>query len=247
MNDNNKEWIEAELIESKIISSNLKSLRFKVGDYKAHIAGQHYDIKLVSKDLYTAERSYSVVSAPEEKGVIEFGVELLENGEVSPYLWKMAIGQKIEIRGPIGGHFVIDDSSRKPLFLIAGGSGITPFISMIRHSFFLKNQNGLNREIKLFVSSRDIDRFAYKEELTKMANEDKLLSLQVTLTDRVPENWHGLTGRIENIFFLDFFGRGEEREADIFVCGGNGFVEAATKIMINNGFDANSIKTERFG
>lgn len=244
---NNKEWIVAELAEEKIVASNLKSLRFKVDGYIPHIAGQHYDIRLVSSDLYTAERSYSVVSAPEEKNIIEFGVELLEKGEVSPYLWSMSVGKKIEIRGPIGGHFILEDRNDGPLFLIAGGSGITPFISMLRHSLIIKKQNGIEREIKLFVSSRDLDRLAYKDELEKLQNEEKLLEMSVTLTDNIPSNWKGLEGRIKDSFFIDFFGSAGEKDADVFICGPTGFVESASKIMLNIGYSAINIKTERFG
>ena len=100
-------------------------------------AGQHVDVRLTAEDGYQAQRSYSIASPPEDKYLM-LTVERIEDGEVSPYLTdELRVGDRIELRGPIGGYFVWNARDRKnegsPLFLVAGGSGIVPLMAMIRH------------------------------------------------------------------------------------------------------------------
>jgi len=97
-------------------------------------AGQHVDVRLTAPDGYRAERSYSIASAPEDTARIELAIERLDDGEVSPFFHDVAeIGDAIELRGPIGGHFVWDVNDGGPLLLLGGGSGVVPLMSMLRH------------------------------------------------------------------------------------------------------------------
>jgi len=126
-------WQQAELVELMPETPRVSSLFFSVPDWPGHLAGQHVDIRLTSEDGYVAERSYSIASPPEARWV-ELTVERLDDGEVSPYLvGELRIGDKIELRGPIGGHFVWHAGDVRPMLLIAGGSGIVPLMAMLRH------------------------------------------------------------------------------------------------------------------
>ena len=97
-----------------------------------HLPGQHYVVRLTAEDGYTAQRSYSVASAPADP-LVELFIERLDDGEVSTYLADVVEpGDELEVRGPIGGWFVWDGES--PALLVAGGYGVVPFVAMLRHA-----------------------------------------------------------------------------------------------------------------
>jgi ferredoxin-NADP reductase len=88
---------------------------------------------MTAADGYSVVRSYSIASAPNLDKRFELTIERLANGEVSPYLTQeVAVGDRLELRGPIGGWFVWRKEQTEPIQLVAGGSGIVPLTSMIR-------------------------------------------------------------------------------------------------------------------
>ena len=110
----------------------MKTLVLAAPDWPGHRAGQHVDIRLTAEDGYQAQRSYSIASSPED-GRLALTVERLEDGEVSPYLAdELVVGDKLELRGPIGGYFVWEASEGGPVLLVGGGSGVVPLMAMIR-------------------------------------------------------------------------------------------------------------------
>lgn len=241
-----KGWKIATLIKSVNVAENIKSLTFTVDGWERHQSGQHYDIRLTSSDGYIAERSYSVASAPEATNIIEFGVQLLPDGEVSPYLWNLAPGQQVEVKGPLGGHFIWNTTASGPLILIAGGSGLVPFISMLRHHFnhIVSDQR---RDITLLVSARTVERIPYKKELETMVAIDPKFKLRITLTEIAPPSWPGYTRRIDKEMLRETMGTMAQKAADIYICGPTPFVESTARHMVNIGFPAGTIRTERFG
>jgi len=93
--------------------------------------GQHLDVRLTAEDGYQAQRSYSLLSPPQRTGLYELGIERLDDGEVSTWFHdKAQHGETIEVLGPVGGHFVLDESNTRPALLIGGGSGVVPLLSM---------------------------------------------------------------------------------------------------------------------
>ncbi|MGZ3624238.1 MAG: FAD-binding oxidoreductase, partial [Ktedonobacteraceae bacterium] len=127
-------WQPGAVIETQMETAQTKSLVLAVPNWIGHQAGQHVDVRLTAEDGYQAQRSYSIASPPEETGHITLTVERLEDGEVSPYLVdELRVGDKLELRGPIGGYFVWEVHLGGPLLLVAGGSGIVPLMAMIRH------------------------------------------------------------------------------------------------------------------
>ena len=104
-----------------------RTITLEVPDWPGHVAGQHVDVRLTASDGYSAVRSYSIASAPSSQRRVEITIERLPNGEVSPYLTReLAVGDRLELRGPIGGWFVWRTQQTEPIQLIAGGSGIVP-------------------------------------------------------------------------------------------------------------------------
>ena len=137
-----------EVIEE---TARVRTIVLDVPDRPGHRAGQHLDVRLTAEDGYRAEREYSIASAPGEPPAIT--VERLEDGEVSPYLTEeLRVGDGIELRGPLGGYFVWELADGGPLLLVAGGSGIVPLRSMLRH----RNRSGSNVPVRLLYSSRTL-------------------------------------------------------------------------------------------
>src|SRR3954453_8985825 len=114
-------------------TATARTITLEVSDWPGHVAGQHVDVRLTASDGYSAVRSYSIASAPNSQRRIELTVERLPNGEVSPYLTQeVVVGDRLELRGPIGGWFVWHSEQLGPVQLVAGGSGIVPLMAMIR-------------------------------------------------------------------------------------------------------------------
>src|SRR5262249_15470849 len=90
-------------------------------DWAGHIPGPDGGVRLTASDGYSAVRSYSIASAPNAEKRVELTVERLPNGEVSPYLTQeLAVGDRLEVRGPIGGWFVWRSEQTEPIQLVAG-------------------------------------------------------------------------------------------------------------------------------
>ena len=213
----------------------VRTLLLDAEGWPGHRAGQHLDVRLTAEDGYQAERSYSIASAPGEPLAIT--VERLEDGEVSPYLVDDASeGDQFEVRGPIGGYFVWQDDGR-PVLLVGGGSGVVPLMSMIRSS------SG-STPIRLLYSSRTFQDIIYREELERRANGG--VEVFHTLTREQPEGWSGYARRIDDQILREVAWPAAERP-EVFVCGSTRFVDAAADGLLRLGYEAQWVKTERFG
>src|SRR5512135_30271 len=134
------DWQIATVKAVRVETAKVKTFTFTLPNWSQHRAGQHYDVRLTAEDGYQAQRSYSIASEPERSGEIDLTVERIEDGEVSAYMHDVLTkGDRLEVRGPIGGYFVWDADLPDPLLLIAGGSGIVPLMSMIRHRAAIGN------------------------------------------------------------------------------------------------------------
>ena len=236
-------WQFATLAEIVPETPRVSSLYFDVPDWAGHDAGQHVDIRLTADDGYQAERSYSIATPPEDSR-LALTVERLDDGEVSPYLvGELRPGDRIELRGPIGGYFVWrGEDDDRPLFLVGGGSGVVPLMAMLRH----RARIGSKTPTVLLFSSRTLADVIYREELDHLAAAGDDLRVVHTLTREKPAGWTGYTRRIDQAV-LDEVAWPRERSPAVFVCGPTPFVEAVATLLVAMGYDARSIKTERFG
>lgn len=236
-------WKVATLVSYKMVAADVKSMVFTVDPWIQPKAGQHYDIRLTSENGYQAERAYSIASAPEDNGVVEFGVQLLSDGEVSPYLFQMTTGDQVEIKGPIGGHFIWDTEMPGPLVLIGGGSGMVPLMSMLRHRY----AKGDTRETVFLISARTIDHILYREELEAHVQNDSNVEVVMTLTENQPMGWLGYDRRVDKEMLDEVLGTLLNKTPNIYICGPNAFVEAVSRSLIDLAIDPSLIRTERFG
>jgi ferredoxin-NADP reductase len=220
-----------------------------VPEWPGHRAGQHVDVRLTAEDGYQAERSYSIASAPEDSR-LSLTVEQLKDGEVSPYLSEeLRSGDKLELRGPIGGYFVWDVSLGGPLLLVAGGSGIVPLMAMLRHRNAVVGATDAERHrlpARLLYSSREWDEVIYRDELARMAEKDTALEVRHTLTRDQPRGWSGFRRRIDRAM-LEEVAWPPSEQPQVFVCGPTPLVEAVAQALVELGHQPARIKTERFG
>ncbi len=203
-------------------------LRLDVADRMRHMPGQHYVVRLTAEDGYTAQRSYSVASAPTDPHV-ELLVERLEDGEVSTFLADVVEpGDDLEVRGPIGGWFVWDGAT--PALLVGGGFGVVPFVSMIRTA----RETDRLHLLRILVSSRTLAGLPYADELVAAG--------AVVVLTREP---HGIrpAGRVTPDDLVPVWEPGQTA----YVCGSASFAEAASQLLVDFGMPATSIRVERFG
>jgi ferredoxin-NADP reductase len=219
-------------------TQRVRTLVLGADGWAGHRAGQHVDVRLTAEDGYQAERSYSIASAPGEP--LALTIELLEDGEVSPYLVEeVRQGDRFEIRGPIGGYFVWDGSDEAPLLLVAGGSGVAPLMSMIRH----RARVGSRTPTRLLYSSRGFEDIIYRAELDEPAEG---LEVFHTLTRSQPPGWTGYARRIDNEMLGEVAWPVDD-DPRVFICGSTRFVDTAADGLVEMGYPALSIRTERFG
>jgi ferredoxin-NADP reductase len=223
-------WQIGTVASIKQETPRVKSFRLALPMWMPHLPGQHYDVRLTAADGYRAQRSYSIASSPLDEGEIELTIDRLDDGEVSPYFHDVVVeGDQVEVRGPFASYFVWRGEA--PVLLLGGGSGVVPLMAILRH----RRRTMPTLPMRLVYSIRSADDVIYADEL----GEDAIL----TFTREAPEGWKGQTGRID----ASLIAEGEFASGTAFVCGSNGFVETAARLLLAVGFDPERIRTERFG
>jgi ferredoxin-NADP reductase len=229
-------WLTASVAGDVQETPRVRTLDLDVPSWAGHRAGQHLDVRLTAEDGYQAERSYSIASAPGNG--VQLTIERLDDGEVSPYLVDDAReGDQFEVRGPIGGYFVWDGDEPGPVLLIAGGSGVVPLMAIARH----RARIGSTTPMKLLYSSRTWDDVIYRDELEKLG-----IDVVHTLTRAQPPDWTGYSRRIDVEMLREVAWPASESPR-VYVCGSTRFVDAAADGLLELGYEANWIRTERFG
>jgi ferredoxin-NADP reductase len=231
-------WQVAKVNAVVAETPSVRTITLDVPDWPGHQAGQHLDVRLTAEDGYVAERSYSIASAPGEPAAIT--VERLDDGEVSPYLTDdLRVGDDLELRGPIGGYFVWEPADGGPLLLLAGGSGIVPLRSILRH----RERTGSAVPARLLYSSRTLDDVIYRGELDQPAAGVEVIH---ALTRQQPPGWAGYARRVDAAMLAEVaWPSGGMPLA--YACGPTSFVEAVSQALVHAGYPPERVKTERFG
>ena len=227
---------------------SIKSFILRLGKPFVHIAGQHVDVRLTAPGGYSAMRSYSIASAAtssaSSSSTIELAIERLPDGEVSSFFHDVAaIGDEIELRGPLGGHFLWPEPAVDGVLLIGAGSGLVPLMAMIRHRRTLP----LSVPTALLLSARTAADVVFSEELHSTAVSDTSFALALAITREEPIRPTDFGRRIDGAMVNDIVARLPRKPAQVFVCGSNGFVNIAAEGALSAGLDASNIKTERYG
>ena len=245
-------WREAEIVRVIDETPSARSLVLRVPAWPGHLPGQHVDVRLTADDGYQAQRSYSIASPPERPELV-LTVERIDDGEVSPWLAGEArAGDRFELRGPIGGYFTWTTAAGGPLQLVAGGSGIVPLMSMLRHRALAAG--GREVPARLLASWRGVGAMVYRGEIAALAGgasdgagDGRGLSVVHTLTrEAPPAGWAGERGRVDaEMLRRRVFAASEAPR--VYVCGPTPFVEAVASALVALGHARERVWTERFG
>ena len=238
------EWQKVTIVDVVERTPTIKSFILRLSSPFVHAAGQHVDVRLTAPDGYVAMRSYSIASSPSSTDVIELAIERLPDGEVSPFFHDIArIGDEIELRGPLGGHFIWPGDTDKPVLLIGAGSGVVPLMSMIR-------QRRISRQAvptALLLSARTWRDVLFREELLAAHDAATGFTLALALTRERPTRASDFARRIDNVMVASVAGRLPTPPSHVFVCGSNAFVDVATDGALAARLATTTIKTERYG
>jgi ferredoxin-NADP reductase len=228
-----------------------KTLLFSVPGWTGHDPGQHVDLKLTSEDGYSTQRSYSLASTS-SPGWVELTVQVVGNGEVSPYLVEtMQPGDELQLRGPIGGWFRWDEELPGPVLLVAGGSGIVPLMAMLRRRI----ESGVTTAFHLIYVVRTPDHVFYANELATIAQAHPDVTIDLLYTRAGLPDDARAPGRLAPADIpaplgadaSDASARSGTNRTRVYVCGPTGFVENAARLLQDRGHAADAIRTERFG
>jgi len=223
-------------------TASARTITLTVPGWPGHVAGQHVDVRLTAADGYSAVRSYSIASAPNQRR-IEITVERLPDGEVSPYLTQqVAVSDRLELRGPIGSWFIWRAQQTEPIQLIAGGSGIVPLMAMVRSRASADSA----APFRLLYSVREPAAALYRDELQALSSRDSSVSLSYAYTRATPPGWTRPPGRIDDALIAETTWPAS-LEPTCYVCGPTSFVENAAGLLTACGHRPDRIRTERFG
>lgn len=233
-------WQIATVTEIKEETPRTKTIVLDLPDWTPHLPGQHYNLRLTAEDGYQAMRSYSIANGITAAGRIELTIDRVPDGEVSEFIHDvLEEGDRLEVRGPIGGYFVWKPRISKPLFLIGAGSGIVPLMSILR------SQTGQQR-VMLLYSTQSPELTIYQKELDQLAQEP-WFDLYYTYTRAQPAHWTGLARRVDQDMIRDLYHQDILRNCLAYVCGPTAFVEFVAHTLNTEGLPTAYIRTERFG
>lgn len=236
-------WQIAKVTAIRAETPGVNSFTLELPSWRMHRAGQHYDVRLTAPDGYQAQRSYSIASPPSREGAVDLTIERIADGEVSPYFHDVVeVGDRVELRGPIGGYFVWEPSLGGPLLLVAGGSGVVPLMAMLRERAVASPRP----PTALLYSSRTFDDVIYREELDALAAADPTLRIIQTLTRSQPPGWSGHARRIDRAMLAEAIAAAGAQPL-VYICGPTLLVEAAANGLVELGVAPALVRTERFG
>ena len=236
-------WRLATVVRVQDETPSVRTFTLGVPGWPGHRPGQHVDLRLTAEDGYSVERSYSIASEPERTGEIDVTVERIPDGEVSPFLHDVVVpGDRLEVRGPIGGYFAWEASLGGPLLLVAGGSGVVPLMAMIRH----RERTGSHVQTRLLCSSRNAEEIIYRDELDRFAAAGNGLEVIDTLTRSQPPGWTGYDRRIDDRMLAEVLSP-LGVESRVYICGPTALVEVAANALVGLGLPPDRVRTERFG
>jgi ferredoxin-NADP reductase len=236
-------WQIATVREIRDETPTVRTFTLAMPEWPGHRPGQHVDLRLTAEDGYSVERSYSIASEPERGPEIDISVERIPDGEVSPFLHDVVVpGDRLEVRGPIGGYFVWEAGGSEPLLLVAGGSGVVPLMAMVRQ----RSRSGAGNPTRLLFSSRGPDEIIYRNELDALASRGDGFAVVHTLTREQPAGWTGYARRIDEPMLAEVLAP-LGASSRTFVCGPTSLVEGVANALVRIGLTPSQIRTERFG
>lgn len=217
-------WRKARVACVEQAASDMVALEIEPDEWIPHLAGQHYEIRFPGEIL---SRKFSIASAPEQTRRIDFGIQVLPKGMLSPRLAACRPGDQLEVRGPTGAAFVWRPEESGPLVLLGGGAGITPLAGLCDHYI----SSGLDSPLMFIVSARSPSRVFRLDRYRR----------------RMITRYTAEKGRIDRDFLVKALAPVlDNPETKVRVCGPLGFMSAMVSTLRELGIPETGIRSEAF-
>lgn len=240
-------WRTARVEALAPLTPRIRGVVLAVPGWPGHRAGQHVTLRLTAPDGYTAKRDYSIASAAPGTGEpewIELAVDLLPDGEVSPFLHDvLALGDAIDLRGPLGGHFAWAPGDGGPVLLVGGGSGVVPLMAMLRE----RARRAPEVPMALLLAARTWEDVLFRDELLALDVRPGPVGVVLATSREAARRSGDLAGRIDATALARTLARLPAPPRHAFICGSTPFVEAAARLALAAGLPAGRVRTERYG
>ena len=198
--------------------------------------GQFFDLQIPGTDIW---RSFSPSSLPNANGDLEFLIRILPDGKFSNFLRDVAkVGQVLNVRGA-SGNFYLHANGFTPRYFVAGGTGLSPVVSMIRQMYDRHDP----QECSLYFGVNKQEEVFYAEQLAELQNKMPTLIFHVCVW-HPDEGWTGEKGNAVDILQRDLEANG--LKPDMYLCGPPGMIDATYKMCIDLGIPKDSICSEKF-
>lgn len=241
-------FYNAELVDRTDLTSDLALFRFRREAGYDFQAGQFATIA-VEEDGKRIQRAYSIVSSPEEP-MLEFFIELVPDGKLTPKLWLLKQGEAALIRKRAAGHFILDEKSGMKNHLMAATvTGIAPFASMIRtHHIRLKRADPRSLRFALvYAASRSEELGPYREEMEEIAREGWLNVIPTVSRPWEDPSWQGETGRVEDVIRKHADALGFDHTNTVaYACGNPQMIENVKGILRRARFPKERFHEEKY-
>ena len=223
--------IRRSTASTRVVRLDLQGARY------SHEPGQAADLGLEGQ---AAALPYSIASAPEESeryGWLEFLIKLEPGGGWGPHLVGLARGSRVSLSAPFGSFVFPAIPTERRFLFVAGGTGIAPLRSMIRHALLV----GQPGSFKVLCSARTPADFPYLPELRGLARRGDI-ELSLTATRDVTERWRGERGRVTPARLSALI---DHPETLCFVCGPALMVAEVPAMLRELGVDRRRINVEQ--
>jgi len=242
----------ATLIERRGLNEDLAIVRVRPdsGEVPDFRPGQYTLVGLVRNDQKRANgkprllrRAYSIASSPQEKDALEFYLVRVRDGQLTPGLWSVPEGGRLWVDARAHGHFILEEvPPERDLVLVATGTGLAPYISLLR----AQRGQGRWRHLVLLHGVRREDDLGYRDEIEAARREDPSIHY-LPICSREPDgsDWSGLRGRVQNVLAPDAFQRHTGLDLDparcyVFLCGHPEMIRTTSEQLTDQGFVARS-------
>jgi ferredoxin/flavodoxin---NADP+ reductase len=249
MPPSSNKFYSARILERRDLSDDLWVIHVDPGGEFPYRAGQYATLGVVAPNKHY-ERPYSIVSAPHEK-LLEFFIELVPNGELTPLLHQCQVGDSLTLRKSGKGKFTLDVSGgRTNHFLIGTVTGVSPYVSYARslyNDWKAGKFDGKHRLCVLEGASRSWE-LGYSGEFEKMGKEVPWLTYVPTISRPWEDpQWKGETGRVDDVMrkYAAMWNLAPEN-TKVYLCGHPGMIENVTGIARRAGWPPDAIQSEAF-
>lgn len=231
----------AEVVSAELISVNAMRYRLKkIGDNGCRKVsfdpGQYMDIQIPGTEL---SRSFSPANIPNDEGDLEFLIRVLPDGQFSNYLKTgVQVGQQVTVKGPLG-IFGLKENGFRPRYFIAGGTGLSPILSMVRQMHFWNEP----QETRIYFGVTKQDEMFYVDELKALEAAMPNLTVRLCVW-KYAEGWDGERGNAIEILRRDL--AENPAKPDVYLCGPPGMVDAAFAACEEYGIPKEQIYLEKF-